>query len=282
VYRSGGSQALREIRRATRAAARRRMLQRRRRSAVLVLLLLATGLVVVDLVRGRGSDTAQPERATTTAGPTAGAARTPATARPPRPAAPQAPLRFPVTGPGTFSYPAGTGPVHGAAGTLRRFHVAVEEDSGQDPGAFAAAVDGVFADRRGWTASKLLRLQRVPRGAHAHFTIYLATPGTSERMCAAGGLRTERFTSCRLPGQVIINMARWWQAVPGYGAPVAEYRAYAINHEVGHQLGFGHEACPGPGRIAPVMQQQTLGLRGCRPNGWPYLDGRRYAGTRVP
>jgi hypothetical protein len=81
---------------------------------------------------------------------------------------------------------------------------------------------------------------------------------------------------------VIVNDARWLTAIPDYGASLEVYRAYAVNHEVGHQLGYGHEACVQPGKPAPVMQQQTYGLNGCLANSWPYLGGQRYAGPSVP
>jgi Protein of unknown function (DUF3152) len=42
-----------------------------------------------------------------------------------------------------------------------------------------------------------------------------------------------------------------------------------VNHEVGHWLGFGHSRCSGAGRLAPVMQQQSIGLEGCTFNPWP-------------
>ncbi|GIJ44613.1 lipoprotein [Virgisporangium aliadipatigenens] len=185
------------------------------------------------------------------------------------------------TGTGSFTtIDAGT-PVRGEAGRLEKYRVAVEKGSGQDLAEFAQAVDRTLTDYRGWTAGGELRLQRVPDGESADFTIYLATPVTSERMCATGGLRTEQFASCRLSGKVIINLARWVGSVPNYKAPVGVYRDYVINHEVGHELGYGHESCPGPGKPAPVMQQQTYGLSGCVANGWPYVDGKRYRGPTV-
>ncbi|HWG98382.1 MAG TPA: DUF3152 domain-containing protein [Pilimelia sp.] len=284
---------------------------RRRRAVVALLLVAAAGLVILDLARGadtgRRPDGAAPAGTPTGAVPGAPSTSPPAEpgtpARPapggtgeprdgsdpgrsprPSPAAPDSSgaVNFPITGPGTWTYVAGPGPVHGRAGRLLRFRLAVERGANQDPDDFARRVDAVLADPRGWTAGGTHRFQRVSRNAAADFTILLATPGTSEAICATGGLRTEKFTNCRLPGRVVLNLARWWLAVPGYGAPLAEYQAYALNHELGHQLGHGHEACPGAGRPAPVMQQQTLGLRGCTANGWPYLGGRRYAGRPVP
>lgn len=289
------------------------MRHRRRRTALVVLFLAGTGLVVADAARERpglvpaaapSPATSTPAPAPTTAAPSPSrspspsaspslslspsgpppASASPSPTRSPSPVASRAvaAVRFPERGPGSFTEITTGGRVLGTAGTLRRFRVAVEEEAGQDGKTFAAEVDAILGDPRSWVAAKRFRLQRVPKGAAAEFTIYLATPATSERMCALGGLDTEGYTSCRLPGQVIINLARWLTAVPDYGAPVSTYRAYAINHEVGHQLGHGHEACPAPGAPAPVMQQQTLGLRGCLAYAWPYLAGRRYSGPAIP
>ena len=181
--------------------------------------------------------------------------------------------------PNGFAFVAGYGPVLGSAGTLRRFKVSVEKTLGQGNGGdFADEIDRALGDPRSWIAGRQFRLQRVPAGAASEFTIYLASGKSSERMCDAGGLNTDGYTSCRLPGQVIINDVRWQDAVPDYDAPLETYRAYAINHEVGHQLGYGHEDCPGAGRPAPVMQQQTYGLKGCVANAWPYIGGKRYSG----
>jgi hypothetical protein len=185
-------------------------------------------------------------------------------------------------GAGTFVSVDAGGQILGTAGALRRFHVEVENGINEDPGAFVTTVDQVLGDPRSWIASGQLRLQRVPRAAPADFTIFLASPSTSEAMCRVGGLFTEKFTSCRLPGQVIINDARWLTAVPNYGASLQVYRAYAVNHEFGHELGHGHEACTGQGRLAPVMEQQTLGLKGCVANSWPFVNGQRYAGPPIP
>ncbi|RLK13909.1 uncharacterized protein DUF3152 [Micromonospora sp. M71_S20] len=195
---------------------------------------------------------------------------------------PARPPAYPRTGTGDFTAAPGDSPVRGTDGPVRYYRVAVEQGTGQDVAAFAATVDEVLGDPRSWIASEELRLRRVAEAADADFTVYLATPGTSERMCAEGGLSTEGYTSCQLPGQVIINLARWLEAVPDYGAPLEIYRAYVVNHEVGHELGEVHQACPGPGEPAPVMQQQTYGLDGCAANAWPYVDGSRYDGEVVP
>jgi hypothetical protein len=186
-------------------------------------------------------------------------------------------------GAGTFGFAPGDGPIVGAGGQVLRYRVAVEDGIGIVPDDFGSAVERILSDERSWTGGATLRLQRVSGSSGFDFTVYLASPVTSEAMCREDGLHTGGYTNCRLgDGRVVINSARWLTAVDGYGAPLAEYRAYAINHEVGHQLGYHHELCPAAGQSAPVMQQQTLGLQGCLPFGWPYRDGARYAGPAAP
>lgn len=252
----------------------RRMRRRRRRTLLLLVALLATlgaAVGLSDLVRRPAAPASAPvaaargARLATDGGAGAGAQ----------------PQAYPTEGSGRFVAAQGGSPERGYGGPLRRYRVEVEQGVGQDADEFAGTVDTVLGDQRSWIASGNLRVQRVAEAGAADFTIYLATPATSERMCAEGGLSTERYTSCRLPGRVIINLARWMEAVPDYGAPLDVYRTYVINHEVGHQFGELHQACPGPGAPAPVMQQQTYGLDGCVANPWPYVDGARYEGEPV-
>ncbi|KOX09331.1 MULTISPECIES: DUF3152 domain-containing protein [Micromonospora] len=191
----------------------------------------------------------------------------------------------PTAGTGRFGYDDRTGPVLGRAGVLRNYRVAVEAGSNEDVAAFGQAVETALAGPGSWVDSGRLRLRQVPGDRPRDFTVYLATARTAGRMCAAGGVNISiggrPYTSCRAAGQVIINLDRWRLSVPHFvsaGVPLSVYRTYVVNHEVGHQLGHRHERCPGAGRPAPVMMQQTIFLKGCRANPWPYLNGRRYSG----
>ncbi len=245
----------------TRAAPRRNRRRRRGRGLLLFALLVALALTTFDLNR-RGLDDAP----------------LPFDGRPPDETAPADPEAV-LTGTGNILFAPVDRPVAGAGGPVLRYRVGVEEGLGVPPEQFAEAVESILSDGRSWTAGGTVRFQRVSGAAGQDFTVYLASPVLSEAMCAEDGLETHQYTSCRLAdGRVVINSARWLTGVPEYDAPLAEYRAYVVNHEVGHQLGYGHELCPAPGQPAPVMQQQTLGLAGCLPYGWPYRDGAHYAG----
>ncbi|MEU2612854.1 DUF3152 domain-containing protein [Micromonospora sp. NPDC007271] len=219
--------------------------------------------------------------------PASSAAASPSSPPSPDPPAPVLSLPGPVPahGRGSFGYDDRRGELLGEAGVLRRFRVAVEEGSGEDVHEFGDAVQRALAGPGSWVDSGQLRLQRVASGDRYDFTVYLATRDTAGRLCLGGGIDIRiggiPYTSCRVPGKVVINLDRWRTSVPHLVAarlPLDTYRLYVINHEVGHQLGHHHEGCPGRGKPAPVMQQQTLFLDGCRPNPWPYLDGRRYTG----
>jgi hypothetical protein len=174
-------------------------------------------------------------------------------------------------GAGSLSVVDGASPVLGS-GPLRRFIVEVEDGIEVDGAGFAAAVESTLADPRSWGSGGRMSFQRVGLGeANAgsfDFKVSLVSPGSMERYCP--GVGTGGYTSCRYGNRAVINLARWATAVPHYEGDIATYRPYVVNHEVGHVLGNGHVDCPGPGQLAPVMQQQTLGLQGCVKNAWPF------------
>jgi hypothetical protein len=239
------------------------------------------GLINVTAAHHEGAGVGSVPASAGSGAPASGSANP--TGAPSGSAPPAPPVSVPQSGAGTFAYAAGPGPVLGTAGDIRHFRVAVENGIGQDAAAFAAAAEQILGDQRSWIGGGDVRFQRVAQSATpVDFTLYLASPATTDKLCAVGGVHTEQFASCRLPGQVIINLARWLTAVPGYGAPLNVYQQYALNHEVGRELGHGNEACPAPGALAPVMQQQSQGLKGCVANAWPFVNGKLYQGPALP
>jgi hypothetical protein len=135
---------------------------------------------------------------------------------------------------------------------------------------FRRQVAETFADPRGWRSAGVA-FRRVSRGGD--FSVVLAeadeVPDFSP-VCSA------RW-SCRVGRYVIINQLRWKRASPSWNAANQSLRGYrhlVVNHETGHWLGHGHRGCTGAGNLAPVMQQQSKGLDGCRHNPWPLASER--------
>jgi len=150
--------------------------------------------------------------------------------------------------------------------TVHRYAVKVEGGTGIDAGAAAREIAGVLNDPRGWIGYRGASFELVPDATQVEFTIYVASPPTTNRMCLP--LQTLGTWSCRHGDDVILNSDRWTLQTPTF-TDVAAYRAYLVNHEVGHFLGHGHRQCGGKGEVAPVMMQQSKGLAGCQPNAWP-------------
>ncbi|WP_335933652.1 DUF3152 domain-containing protein [Streptomyces sp. PTD5-9] len=171
----------------------------------------------------------------------------------------------------------------GAGGSASNgYRVEVEDGTGVDPDEAAAEIARVLADPRGWSHHGEHTFHQVA-DAPAGLVIRIATPGTTDAVCAKSGLDTHGEVNCRVGADVMVNLKRWQQGSPEFHGPLADYRALIVNHEVGHWLGHGHETCPGRGRPAPAMMQQIDGLEGCVSNAWPYdAKGRYLDGPPVP
>lgn len=145
------------------------------------------------------------------------------------------------------------------------YRIETRGDIGVNMREFRAQVAETYADPRGWRSAGVA-FRRVDRGGD--FSVVLAEAGTVPSfspVCSAQW-------SCRVGRYVVINQMRWRHATPSWNSadmPLRGYRHMVLNHETGHWLGHGHLGCPGDGRLAPVMMQQSKGLDGCRHNPWP-------------
>ncbi|WP_411977036.1 DUF3152 domain-containing protein [Streptomyces solicathayae] len=188
---------------------------------------------------------------------------------------------MPKSGAGTFTTAQAAGDAVGS-GTLRRYRVQVEDGIDISAREAAKEIQEILAHPQGWAAHGRGRFQLVSE--NADFVIRIATPDTADRLCLAQGLNTHGELNCETTQGVVVNLKRWMLGSPTFAGPPSEYRHLIINHEVGHEIGIRqHMSCPGPGKLAPVMQQQIKGLNGCRSNAYPYdEDGSYITGPVVP
>jgi len=171
---------------------------------------------------------------------------------------------FPQTGTGKIASVAGTAAAPGP-GPVKKVRVEVEGGLPIKSTLFASYVMKTLNDSRGWGHGGKMTFARTT--GSADIVVTLASPKTSEKLCKP--LETGGTLSCGIGSRAVLTVYRWVLTTPEFSDTREKYRQYLINHEVGHVLGHGHEQCAGKGRLAPVMMQQTKGLKGCLANPWP-------------
>lgn len=93
--------------------------------------------------------------------------------------------------------------------------------------------------------------------------IRLSSPETILKLC---GIRSDLSCAVLNGHNIYLNSERWFNGSPKSGLDLENYRQYMVSHEMGHILGYEHVKCPGQGKKAPIMLQQTLGIGKCIPN----------------
>ncbi|MBR3323844.1 DUF3152 domain-containing protein [Candidatus Saccharibacteria bacterium] len=132
---------------------------------------------------------------------------------------------------------------------------------------FRAKVAETLADARGWVRAGI-KFVEVSSGEDVD--VILSDPAHLEALNGCSG----ELSCTTWNNQVIINDVRWregTEATRTVGMGQRDYQHMVVNHEMGHWLGhYSHvESCPNGG-VAPLMLQQSTGMRGCDTfNAWP-------------
>jgi len=97
----------------------------------------------------------------------------------------------------------------------------------------------------------------------ARVMIRLSSSKTIQEICGLPGKLSCAFLGGR---DMFLCAERWFEGAPKSKLSLEDYRQYMVSHEMGHILGKEHVKCPGKGKPAPIMLQQTLGIGKCIPN----------------
>lgn len=151
------------------------------------------------------------------------------------------------------------------AGITYTYRIETRGKISADLAQFAQLAKETLDDPRGWKQAGIA-FKQVDSGGD--FVLYLSA---AENLPSFGPPCHVSW-SCRSGNKVIINQDRWLGSSTAWrnsGESLRNYRHMVVNHEVGHWLGFNHVSCPSVGSASPVMQQQSISLRGCKANPWP-------------
>lgn len=130
---------------------------------------------------------------------------------------------------------------------------------------FKRHVQETLNDSRGW---KRLGVNFEYADTGGAFTVVLAEASA----VPAYGYPCDAVWNCNVGNYVVANEDRWLGATDPWnkaGGNIRDYQHMTVNHEVGHWLGHDHSVCTTTGQAAPVMQQQSMDLYGCKFNAWP-------------
>ncbi len=138
---------------------------------------------------------------------------------------------------------------------------------------FCTKVAETLNDSRGWVRAGLKFIE-VSDGQDLN--IILSDPANLD---GYNGYCSNDLSCTSGYNEVIINDVRWRQGTDvttkSGAMSIRDYQHMVVNHEIGHWLGhYQHtDACAENGGVAPIMLQQSTGLRNCGTfNPWPLDD----------